>query len=344
LSHEKILVTSQKLMGDLIVQTAALAALRRAFPTAHIVMLCEERITVALSTNPDVNEVWGIPFAAAKAARGLSGVWRKTVLLFASAWRIRRAHFTRVLVTDYSDKACLWAFFSGAKIRGGLAHQSMSSLLNRRLSEREGSGDYIDFYLKLAHLVGGTGNSRRTVFPLPHETPLAQKLIPGINPFYFAIHPGASVPEKRWPAENWARLITEILKQKKAAQFVLVCGPGETPLCEAIIASADKALRRRITLFAERPLVETARVLSQARLVFCLDSASRHLAAAIGVPSISLMAQWILPTWGLYSETDAHFILAADVPRDSYEISSISVREVMALFTRAMKRVRGKSP
>lgn len=343
MTREKILVTSLKLMGDLIVQTAALASLRRAFPGAQIVMLCEERMTVALNTNPHLDEVWGIPLAAAKAERGLKRVWRKSALFFASAWRIRRAKFTRVLVTDYSDKACLWAFFSGAKIRGGLKHQGMSWLLNRRLHEREGSGDYIDFYLQLAHLIGGTGNSRRTVFPIPANTPPVQKLIPEIGSLYFAIHPGASVAEKRWPKENWARLIAEILRQKKAAKFILVCGPGETALCEAIVASADKALRSRIILFAERPLVETARVLSQARLVFCLDSASRHLAAAIGVPSISLITKWILPTWGLYSESDAQYILAADVPRDSYDISSISVLEVMALFTRAMKRVRGKS-
>lgn len=343
MSREKILVTSQKLMGDLIVQTAALAALRSAFPTAHIVMLCEERITVALSTNPDVNEVWGIPFAAAKAARGLGGVWRKTVLLFASAWRIRRAQFTRVLVTDYSDKACLWAFFSGAKIRGGLKHQSMSFLLNRRLEAREGSGDYIRFYLSLAHLIGGVGTSRRTFFPLPAGTPAAQTLITHLGKSYFVIHPGASMAEKRWPAPNWVELINAISKRAKAVKFVLVCGPGEKNICEEILAAASPLARRRISLFTERPLVETAAVFKAAQMVFCLDSASRHLAAALGVPSLSLMASWILPTWGLYSEKDFQFTIAANVPRDSYDISSISVSEVMALFTRAMKQVRGKS-
>lgn len=327
-------------MGDLIVQTAAFAALRKRFPSAEIIVLCEERISVALSTNRDIDAVWGVPFAASKSLRGLKGLWRKAALFFSWARRIRAQRFSRVLVTDYNDKACLWAFFSGAAIRGGLKHQSMSFLLNHLLAEKEGSGDYIDFYLKLAGTIGATSMARRTSFYIPDDAPKLQRLIPEIGKIYFVIHPGASTPEKRWSAMNWGRLISKILSLNSGYQMILVSGPGEKALCDDVYAAVPKTFSKRVCVFAERPLIETAVVMQGARLVFCLDSASRHIAAALGTATISLVTRWILPTWGLYSENESHYILAADVPRDSYNIERISVNEVVDLFHRAIGKPR----
>lgn len=214
----------------------------------------------------------------------------------------------------------------------------MSFLLNRRLDEKEGSGDYIDFYLKLAATIGANSMERRTHFPIPNDAPELKLLIPEIGKSYFVIHPGASTPEKRWSAANWGRLISKVLSGNARYQMVLVSGPGEKKLCDEIRASVPKAFGKRVFVFAERPLMETAVVMHGARLVFCLDSASRHLAAALGTATISLVTRWILPTWGLYNEKDSHYILAADVPRDSYSIDTITVQEVDRVFHRALRK------
>ncbi|MBX3722013.1 MAG: glycosyltransferase family 9 protein [Turneriella sp.] len=339
---EKILVASFKLLGDLIVQTPALTSLRKAFPAAHIILLCDARYATALSTNEDIDEVWGCPLSEAKKYSGFRKMYHKTVFFFHWAFRIRRFGFTRIILMDHNDRACIWAFFSGAKIRGGLRHQSMSFLLSRRLDDREGSADYIDFYVRLAVLIGGTPGIRRTTFPIPAGSPSVKQLLPEVRDGYFVIHPGASLAEKRWPAGRWAELIAAVGNKRPAAKFVLISGPGEGRLCDEIRnAVGSAALRGRVVIFAEHPLLETAIIMRPASLVFCLDSASRHLAAALGVPTISLMAKWILPTWGLYAPEQKQFTLAADVPRDNYSIESISVNDVMALFMRATRNNGG---
>jgi len=333
--HEKVLIISLKLLGDLIVQTPVFASLRRAFPDSEIVVLCDARYTDALATNDDIDAVWGVRFAEAKRARGVAKLWKKFALFFSWAYRIRVFGFSRIVLMDCNDRACVWAFLSGAKIRAGLAEQKLAFLLNRKLSEKEGSADYIDFYLRIAALAGATDFSRQTKFPLP------QHLQPPVSGKYIAIHPGASLTAKRWPPENWALLIERIARPSKGLRFVLLCGPGEKYLCEEIYtALRSEILKRRVLLFTEKPLVETAAAMATAQVVFALDSAARHLAAAVRTPTIALVAQWTLPTWGLYSKKNFQFTLAADVPRDVYDITSISVSAVAdAYFRQALSSV-----
>ncbi len=320
-------------MGDLIVQTAAYAALRRALPHAHIVVLCDGRYTAALSTNTDINEIWPIPLSDIKRTSGLKKIWIKTKLFFFWARKIRAFRFSRILITDYNDRACIWAFLSGARIRGGLKHQSLSWLLTEKLAEKEGARDFIDFYLNLAALIAPIERQRKTTFVIPTTAPPLGHILPKIKTPFIVIHPGASSERKRWPAANWAKLITAIAVLEKKLQFVLVSGPNESQLCDAIFNALDlKKVRDRTTIFAEHPLLETAIVMKHSKLVFCLDSASRHLAAAIGTPSISLMTQWILPTWGLYTEAQRQFVVASDALVDDYDISKISVSEVMKVY------------
>jgi len=326
--REKILITSQKLLGDLIVQTAAYAALRDAFPDARIVLLCDERFVDALKTNDHLDEIWGMPFAATKREPRLARLWGKARMLFGTAWRIRRAQFTRVLVTDVSNKACAWAIFSGAKIKAGIGGQLWSFLLTHTLREREGSGDFLDYYLKQASLIGATNLKRTTYFPLSKKTANFKK-----QSHLIAIHPGASLAEKRWPAANWAELIEILAKRKTAAQFVLLAGPGENFLCEEIFACLNTAkARSRVRLTGELPLVDSAEIMASASVLFCLDSASRHLAAALHVPTVALMTRWILPLWGLYSEKEDHRVVLSDAPRDSYSIAAVSVADVLGVF------------
>lgn len=328
---ERILVFSLKLLGDLIVQTPAFAALRRRFPNANIVVLCDKKYCEALATNPDINEVWGVPLADVKKKPALVKPFLRLALFLRWGWRIRRSRFSRVLLMDCNDRACVWARLSGAPLRAGLAQQKLSFLLNRLMTDTEGSADYIDFYLRLSYLVGANATDRRTYFPVPAD------LRAPIVADYVALHPGASLAEKRWPASRWAQLIAALATEHAQLSFLLIGGPGEASLCEEISAALPHSVpKERVVVMAARPLTETAAALKAANLVFCLDSAARHLAAAVGTPTISLVARWILPTWGLYDEAQGHYVLAADVPRDHYSVDSIQVAEVLSIYRRAV--------
>lgn len=95
---------------------------------------------------------------------------------------------------------------------------------------------------------------------------------------------GASTPEKAWPAERWVELARGLGKQ--GVRVVLVGGPGEAALAEAIMRDAGGAVASNI-VGKTTPRV-LASVLARCRVVVGGDSGPTHLAVAVGTPVVGL--------------------------------------------------------
>jgi ADP-heptose:LPS heptosyltransferase len=99
---------------------------------------------------------------------------------------------------------------------------------------------------------------------------------------YAVVHPGASVPSRRWPAPNH----TETVARLRAAGVgvVVTGGPGETSLTRAV--AVDGAL----DLGGDTPLQVLAGILARASVVVTGNTGPAHLAAAVGTPVVSLFS------------------------------------------------------
>jgi heptosyltransferase-2 len=105
---------------------------------------------------------------------------------------------------------------------------------------------------------------------------------------------GAYGPAKLWPVEHCGALACMIAEQSGHDVLVL-CGPNERDAAKAIVAAANCA---RVFSLAHQPisLALSKACLSRCRLLVSTDSGPRHIAAALGLPVVTLMGP-TLPVW-----------------------------------------------
>jgi ADP-heptose:LPS heptosyltransferase len=134
-------------------------------------------------------------------------------------------------------------------------------------------------------------------FPLRGEDFLALEQIEGaadLQPGEFVcLHPGASVPERRWPLE-WFAAIGEVLAQHDL-RLVLTGTAQEAELTAALA----RELRVPVLDLAGRTdLGALAALLCRARLLICNDTGVSHVADALQLPSIVLTTGGNAERWG----------------------------------------------
>jgi heptosyltransferase-2 len=98
-----------------------------------------------------------------------------------------------------------------------------------------------------------------------------------------AIHPGASVPEKRWPIERFA----EVARDLAARPNVDVLGFIEPEGYGSAIAAVDGVIPAQVEL---RQMIA---LLSRTDLLVCNDSGPMHIAGALGVPTVAIFGSGI---------------------------------------------------
>ncbi|MFL5525408.1 MAG: glycosyltransferase family 9 protein, partial [Gemmatimonadaceae bacterium] len=114
------------------------------------------------------------------------------------------------------------------------------------------------------------------------------------------IHPGASIPAKRWPLERFAEVATEILRRRDAKVLVFVApdGYGESLAVIPGVITAKVGLRDLIALVA------------RCDLLVCNDSGPMHIAGALGVPTVSVFGSGIQRWFSPLGER--HHLLTAE--------------------------------
>ena len=133
--------------------------------------------------------------------------------------------------------------------------------------------------------------------------PGADALVPGA---YACVHPGASVPERRWPAERFAASADALAE--RGLRVVLTGSPGE----EAITAAVAAQMRAPALDLAGRTDVgPLAALLEGARLLVSNDTGVVHIAEGVGTPSIivSFMVGGEIERWAPL-DRDRHRYLA----------------------------------
>jgi heptosyltransferase II len=113
-----------------------------------------------------------------------------------------------------------------------------------------------------------------------------------------AFHPGAGKPPNRWPVEKFAALGTALRKSRGAELFVT-----EGPMDHDVSQSLVSTLNDQAELITDKGIREVASILSTMHLVVSNDTGVMHVAAAVGVPVVSLFGptdphQWAPVTPG----------------------------------------------
>ena len=140
---QKILIISKKSLGDIILQTGILQAMKEAHPRMQIFLACDEKNASAVRMHLDIAEVIPLQLRANGQAAGFFSVLKL----------IRRHNFDAILTFGRDTQACAWGFFARIPIRVGVRNQPLGFLLTRSLREHETELNSFEFYHKLALLV-----------------------------------------------------------------------------------------------------------------------------------------------------------------------------------------------
>ncbi|HLG13508.1 MAG TPA: lipopolysaccharide heptosyltransferase II [Blastocatellia bacterium] len=291
---QRILVFAYQGLGNFIMYTPALKALRERYPNARIDLQvgnntgCEE----VLAGSGTFNNTYNLPYSAGLRAwlrrfrevrdarydltinEFHSHSWRLAVLVVASGARFRLGHVTSP----------------------GWAHRfsRFSFVFNLPVVMREDEHE-VDRYLDLAEAVG----CRRPALPEAASSIhldaadrefarrfLADAAAQGRGSI-IGVQPGTSVDMrwKQWPPERFREVLTRLIADSPTARIILFGSPVETGMVDEV----SKGLGPNVSVAAGKTSVkQVAALIEQCDLLLCNDSGLMHVAAAVGTPVVAI--------------------------------------------------------
>ena len=197
------------------------------------------------------------------------------------------------MVFPHSFRAALTARFSGARRRIGYARDRRAFLLTHALPPETENGEIRPIYMakEYLHLVAHLGceddGAGLALCTDPQSLASVCEHIPSGDGPLVGIAPGASFgPSKRWPPDRFAE-VADQLRERLEARCVLLTGPDEVDIRDAVRAAAASSL---LSCDAGNPTVDTLKAtVSLLDLLICNDSGPRHVAVAFGIPTVCVM-------------------------------------------------------
>jgi lipopolysaccharide heptosyltransferase II len=309
-----ILVVKLAGIGDLLLATPALRALRESYPQATIDLLVTPASAGLLNDWGIINRVMVLDKYLFDHPKQL--VTRpQNLSRLLSLWRtLRSGHYDAVLLMHHLTlrfgrlKYHMLMRATGARWLVGLDN-GHGWFLNVRVPDKGfGAMHEADYALALALAVGSTISSRKLFVPLTEEErQQAHRLVygnesreTGAHPI-IAIHPGSGSysTARRWSPDRFAEL-ADTLYQEAGGQLLLVGGPEEVELHQYILSKMQSQMPAR-SLAGQGSIKVAAAVIEQADLFIGNDSGLMHLAVAVGTPTVAIFGLTNHRAWGPYT-------------------------------------------
>lgn len=280
-----VLVIRPDHLGDVLVSTPALHALRNRFPRARLVCAVGPWGAAALAGNPDVDEI--VPVALPWLIRS-GRVWTAWPALARTLWRLRCRRFDLSVDLQPGSRGLWVSWLIGARRRVGYGHKGGGFFLTDRVPWT-GDAHAIDLALRVAEFLGAPRVDRRPRLAVGPEARreaerlLAEAVPSGPGPLV-GVGPSSGRQGLLWPAELWREACADLVR-RHAARLVFLGGADAGPLVQDIRAGLPGLHGSLVG----RTTVDTlAAVLARLAALVTQDSGVRHVAAAAGTPVVFL--------------------------------------------------------
>jgi heptosyltransferase-2 len=272
----RVLVRLPNWIGDVILCTPALAALRRVRPDLRLEALVKPKVRAAVEGLPSLDAVRFL------AGEGLGDTLRQ-------ARELRGEGFAAALIFPKGAREALLAFAARIPVRVGLATDRRSLLLTHPVpfGEEEWNRHHA---LQFASILSPLGISLRgegLAFPIgERERAEAGRILAeaGLAEGPLALfHVSASKDPRAWHAERFG-LVARELSERTGCRVALVGTEAERPLHARVRSACPSA----VDLAGATSLSVLAAVMERARLLVCNDSGPMHLGAAAGTRVVAI--------------------------------------------------------
>ncbi len=310
----RILVVKLAGIGDLLLATPALQALRDTYPQAKIDLLVTADSAGLLNGWDAINEIIVLNKYLfdylGQMIRHPNTLSQLTPLF----QQLRNNSYDAVLLLHHLTlpfgrlKYQVLTFATGAKWRVGLDNGHGWFLNAKVKDDGFGAMHEADYNLAIAETVGSTIRSRHLFVPLSDEerrnawrlvydnTAVSETAQP-----ILAMHPGSGSYSvaRRWAPERFAQL-ADTLFHDVGGQLILVGGPEEEQLHQDIIGMMQSAMPVR-SFAGKGNIKTTTAVLELVDLFIGNDAGLMHLAVAVNTPTVAIFGLSNHKAWGPYT-------------------------------------------
>lgn len=274
-------------MGDVLLTTPAIRAVRSAFPQATIHFLSGPLGAAALAGNPHLDEV--LPWRAG---------WREEGQL---GRELRAAAYDAVVDFHSTPRTARLTAATRAQLRVGIVGRGPRNLLYTHRLPREVGPVYMA--RQKLRLLAPLGIDPEGVTDLSLEVALGEaehewaarvweeQDLAGEAPVV-AISPVSRFPFKQWGAANWAAVADALAE--RGARVLITSGPGERNQARAVV---DLMTATAVWDYGASTVRGAAALYARCALWIGNDGGPKHLAAAVGIPTLTVIRWQLGPVW-----------------------------------------------
>jgi lipopolysaccharide heptosyltransferase II len=294
-SNLRVLVTRLRYLGDVILTTPAIAALKSRYPGAEVFYLTEKRFAPILQSNPH-----------------LDGVIDTSAGFVSSIREIRRHRFTAAVDLFYNPRSAWLLFLSRIPIRIGGTRRWRKHLYTRTFNVDPQVKSAVEHHIHALGTIDVHGAAQRPrVYLDEDEARTGRDLLArftGSDAGIVAFHPGGTWPSKRWPPASFASLAA-MINERTGKEILLVTGPGEDGIVRELASVEQKAVH----ILPLQPVRTLAAVLAACDALVANDGGIMHLSVAIGKPTVAVFGPTDPHIWFPYGSMGPYEVVAAGV-------------------------------
>ncbi len=340
--HKKILIVRLDRVGDVLLSTPVIKAVREAFPDSYIAFMVRKYTKEIVAGNPYLDEV--IAYDKNGRDKGVLGNIR-------FIRQLGRKKFDIAFVLHPTKRTHLLVSLAGIPETIGY-NKKWGALLKTKIDHTKQNGlkHEIDYTLDILRYAGLEPKDRALFMPVDSASEeRVDKIFKenGISKsdLCISLHPGASCVSKIWSAERFAKAALRLVERYKA-KIVIVAGDSDKRLGDKV-SSLLKG--NCLNLSGKTSISDLASVLRRVKLFISNDSGPVHIASAIGTPVIAIFGRsdrglspkrWG-PTGGrdivLHKDVGCKVCLAHNCEKGFKCLEAITVDEVLA----AAKQILG---
>ncbi len=291
----KFLIIQTAFLGDVVLATPLIEKLRHFYPAAEIDFLCRKGNEGLLAGHPHLRKVL---------------VWNKKSEKLRNGWRIlqhiRAEKYDWVFNCQRFLSSGILTVFSCAKWTAGFDKNPLSIFFSKKIKHRFGTDDApiheTERNLELVkHLTDGSFFKPK-LYPSAADFDFLKKKFPKLNEPFLTIAPTSVWFTKQFPGEKWVEFL-KILPEN--LPVFLLGAPSDFEDCEKIRLAAGKTSVENWS--GKLSFLQSAALMSLAKMNYVNDSAPMHLASAMNAPVTAVFCSTV-PAFGFTPLSDVRFV------------------------------------
>lgn len=310
----RILLIRPDHLGDALLATPAIRALKAAQPQLEIHVLAGSWSAQVFASYPEIDAVLTLAFPGFSREEKTS-LRSPYQLAMQSARHLRRIGYdAAVILRPDHWWGALVAHLARIPRVIGYQHPDVEPFLTDRYPQANEHAVLQN--LRLIERWTGPLKHEQLVFQYPVSSTDRESLYDlleghNITPTtpYFCIHPGAGTWVKLWTEDQWAN-VADTLVEQLGAKVIFTGGEHERPMAQRI---ADKMSQPALVLAGSTHLTQLAALFHDARVVLGPDSGPLHLAVAVGSPTVTLFGPARLSEFAPWGAANRHITLTSDI-------------------------------